>query len=174
MPGCHYDVCRSFLHFGRGLLSRLVRLSFRLNPFISRIPDVDINQDYADLSLDWMVGKMVENGFPSPLEYELCSPGWQRPNRGWFPPPLWRGDVYDDFLELYPLVKPAIETITKEPLKERDLPRDLTRIEFTPDPEEYPSKALPIHKSRFPDAPPKIVTIDQRYELPKRIRPKRK
>ena len=168
VPGCHYDVGHQHFHFGIGSLTWVAHGLKTLNPNLVP-PEILPNHAYADVALNWIIGKMVENGFPDPRGQDLVTPPLNNPNVS---SKRWEGDVYGKLLEDHGLseFKSCI-------IGDRILPPNYQRVEFVPFwaatdnlfSMDYKSMSLVDYSSLYPNAnEPTIVQVDT-FQIPERI-----
>jgi hypothetical protein len=160
VPGCHYDVGRQHFKFGNGFWTHLLAKI----PGRRQMPEILPNHLFADIALNWIVAKMIEEGFPSLDHWQVleCSESLSNPDKSDI---RWDGDVYDKLLEYYDLsiLKPWI-------VGDRLLPRDFCMARFVaPDVVEYPSKAVENHKFLYPGADSPLQVDVNDFHLPQRI-----
>jgi len=166
VPGCHYDVGRQHFKFGSGFWTRFVG-KLRLGSL--QIPEILPNHLYADYALDWIVGKMVEEGFPNPDNYwpKLVA---EYPTNPRVNDTRWDGDVYDDLIPIY-----NFSTFKPWIVGERLLPRELTMAHLVRDDAAHPSRpyisrAVDNHRFLYPNAASTHIDVHE-FNLPRKIPP---
>lgn len=139
-PGCHYDVGRQHFKFGIGFWTRLVAKM----PWEYQIPEILPNHDYADYALNYIVTKMVNEGFPSLDNWPVLRAVEDQVNTT-----RWDGDVYDKLILEFNLF--SFESWI---IGERLLPRECIMVHFVDiDNEKYPSRAVQNHAFLYLNGP---------------------
>lgn len=161
VPGCHYDVGRQRFKFGVGFLTWVARGLKVLRPDI--VPEILPNHEWADVALNWIVGKMVQHDFPDPRHQRQVAETLSNPDAS---RAHWKGDVYDELLKHY-----GIDKYKSLILGDRILPppRHFQMARFDgPRSLDYKSKSLDDYRFLYPANEPVPVPVES-FQLPERI-----